>query len=108
MSDANHDIFIKRITPQDLECFKEHLTEQEMYRFEQEEYKLYSSRLELLKKYNQVVADRLSRLSLIGELQTVLEHSSIELSKLLDEMDNKGLQQLLSVVSLCKKKKEVL
>lgn len=82
----------------DLESFKEHLTFEEMHRFEKEERVIKSVHADLLKKYALIVADRLSRKSLVEALQNYFDFSAPGFIKLIDSMDNESLQKLLSML----------
>ncbi len=85
--------------------FKEHLNEREYICFEREEIELERSRMRLLEKYNEIVANRISRNELIEQVQDVLECRSEKWKILLSSFENKELQRLLSVIVLAKKDK---
>jgi hypothetical protein len=91
----------------DLYAFKKHLTEWELAVFHMQEEKLerehQAAQLALINKYNDMVSERMSKDILVEELQKVLNFSSGDLISLLNEMDNKTLQAILSVVACSKK-----
>ena len=95
---------------EDILKFREYLTPFEDSHFVAEEDRIKALRLDLIRKYNKKVSDRLSHSTLIEELQKVLSSHSAEMRAKLDLMDNKTLQSILSVVSLAKKenKKPIL
>jgi len=97
MSDINNDLY----------AFKKHLTEWEEAVFVMHEDKInrehQAAHLALINKYNDMVSDRLSHTILVEEVQKILGMLHPEMKSLLDKMDNKTLQAILTVINLCKK-----
>lgn len=102
----------------DVPLFKDNLTSLECKELAYEEEKITKMRIDLVKKYNKIVSDRVSNAALIAEvkraiaacnpaLKETLLHvlktscdSYVEGELTLESMDNKSLQTLLLVLTI--------
>jgi hypothetical protein len=86
--------------------FREYLPESDGIKLRHEEQAIEKAQRDLFHKYNEMIADRMSRNVLLDELKRIFEYWGPELSEVFYSLDNKTLQLIVSINSMARKEKE--
>lgn len=86
--------------------FREYLTAREARQLRDEELAIEQSRRDLFRKYNEIIADHMSRNILLDELKRHIEYWGEDLSALFHSLDSKTLQLIVSVYHMAWKEKK--
>ncbi len=86
--------------------FREYLTAREARQLRDEELAIEQSRRDLFRKYNEIIADHMSRNILLDELKRHIEYWGDDLSALFHSLDSKTLQLIVSVYHMSWKEKK--